>query len=438
MTVTAVTQRRYRPHPLVVMLRALLVLLLVAAVAITTAVLIAPTPAVAATPVERSSARLPVPAIDWPEEARAAAYGVVGIDGAPDHSEAWGSEDAHPMASVTKLVTVLIVLDAHPIEDGGRGATITLGAADVAAQGRALAQNAPIAPVYSGMQVTQRDLIEWALVDSAGNAIWSLASWAFGGMDGFDAASAEWAQRHGLDQTALEDPAGLDAGSVSSADDLVRIALMAVENPVVLSTIQLESVRIPGIGTAPNTNRILGQHGIDGGKTGTLKVWGRNLFVTAFREVEGVERRVVGIVMGTIAADETDAAMIGMLESVWLNFAARTLLDEGTVVAEYRAPWGASTEAVAAGSLEAHVFADRAPAWTSTAEPIEAGSAPHTVGEVRLETGDEAAPLRTTGLLLGPDAWWRIANAPVVLGWYADDAPCSVLSCGALPQGVGR
>jgi D-alanyl-D-alanine carboxypeptidase (penicillin-binding protein 5/6) len=27
-------------------------------------------------------------------------------------------------------------------------------------------------------------------------------------------------------------------------------------------------------------------------------------------------------------------------------------------------------------------------------------------------------PVRTTGLLLGPDAWWRIANAPQVLGWY--------------------
>ena len=126
--------------------------------------------------------------------------------------------------------------------------------------------------------------------------------------------------------------------------------------------------------------------------------------------------------MGTIAADETDAAMIQLLESVWPNFAARTILPEGTVVAEYRAPWGAATDAVTTGALEAHVFADDAPGWSATAEPIDAGSPPSAVGEVRLEVGDVAAPVRTTELLLAPDGWWRIANAPQVLGWYGDAA----------------
>jgi len=419
-TVTAATQRASRPHPLVVLLRVAVAMLLVVVVALGVAVLLAPTPAVEATPVEAAVEPLPEPAIDWPPAARAAGYGVVGIDGAPDSWATTGSDDAHPMASVTKLVTVLIVLDARPLTGDDRGPTITLDGDDVAAQARALDDNAPIAPVFRGMQVTQRDLIEWSLVDSAANAIWSLANWAYGDIDGFLAAADAWAERHGLDDTNLDDPAGLAAGSVSSAADLTRIALMAVEDPVVLATIQLESVRIPGIGIAPNTNRILGEHDVDGGKTGTLKVWGRNLFVTAIREVEGVERRVVGIVMGTIAAEETDAAMIQLLQSVWPNFGVRAILAEGTVVAEYRAPWGASTDAVTTGALEAHVFADAAPGWTATAEPIEAGTPASAVGEARLEVGDVAAPVRTTELLLGPDAWWRVTNAPQVLGWYWD------------------
>ncbi|WP_144060975.1 D-alanyl-D-alanine carboxypeptidase family protein [Agrococcus pavilionensis] len=409
-----------RTHPLVVLLRSLLVVALVAAVALAAAVLVAPAPAVAGEPVEAAPAELPAAQVAWPEAARAAGYGVVGIDGGPDVWEAWGSEDAHPMASVAKLVTVLVVLDAHPIEGDSRGAVITLDADDVAAQARAVRENAPIAPVFDGMQVTQRDLVEWSLVDSAGNAIWSLANWAFGDMDGFAAAAAAWTDRHGFDDTVLADPAGLDARSVSSAPDLTRIALMAVADPVVLATIQLESVRIPGIGIAPNTNRILGQHDIDGGKTGTLKVWGRNLFVTATREVDGEQRRVVGIVMGTIAADETDAAMIGLLESLWPSFATRTIVEPGTVVAEYRAPWGASTRAVATAPLDAHVFADDAPGWSATVEPIEAGAVPQPVGEVRLERGDTVAPVRTASLLAPPDAWWRITNAPQVLGWYFD------------------
>ncbi|MCR8669696.1 D-alanyl-D-alanine carboxypeptidase family protein [Agrococcus sp. HG114] len=412
--------RAGRTHPLVVLVRALLVIALVAAVALVGAALVAPAPAIAAERLDARRAALPAAHIDWPEEARAAGYGVVGIDGGEDVWESWGSEEAHPMASVAKLVTVLVVLDAHPIEPGSRGAVIALDADDVAAQARALRENAPIAPVFDGMQVTQRDLIEWSLVDSAGNAIWSLANWAFGDMDGFAAAAAAWTDRHGLDRTVLADPAGLDARTVSSAADLTRAALMAVEEPVVLATIQLESVRIPGIGIAPNTNRILGEHDIDGGKTGTLKIWGRNLFVTAVREVDGEPRRVVGVVMGTIAADETDAAMISLLESVWPNFATRTIVEEGDVIAEYRAPWGASTRAVAAGGLDAHVFADDAPGWSATVEPIAAGAVPQHVGEVRLERGDASVPVRTASLLPGPDAWWRIANAPHVLGWYFD------------------
>ncbi|GAA1418851.1 hypothetical protein [Agrococcus citreus] len=418
MTVTAATQRARRPHPLVVMLRILIALVLVGVVALGAAVLLAPTPVVAATPVTPDVEPLPEPSIDWPTTARAAGYGVVGIDGGADSWATTGSDEAHPMASVTKLVTVLVVLEARPIEGDDRGETITLDDDDVRALTRAIAENAPVAPVRSGMQVTQRDLIEWSLVDSAGNAVWSLANWAFGDIDAFLAAADDWAARHGFEHTDLDDPAGLEAGSVSSADDLTRIALMAVEDPVVLSTIQLESVRIPGIGFAPNTNRLLGQHDIDGGKTGTLKVWGRNLFVTAIREVDGVERRVVGIVMGTIAADETDAAMVQLLESVWPNFGSRTILAEDTVVAEYRAPWGATTDAVTTGALEAHVFADHAPGWTSTTEPIEAGSTGTAVGEVRLDAGEVAAPVRTTGMLLAPDVWWRVTNAPQVLGWY--------------------
>lgn len=420
MTAAAETRRARGPHPLVVLFRVLVAMVLAALVALGAAVLLAPTPPVSTTPVEVAPEALPAPAIDWPSAARSAGYGVVGVDGAPDTWDWTGSEEAHPMASVTKLVTVLIVLDTHPIVGDDRGATITLDRDDLAAQQRALDENAPIAPMFDGMQVTQRDLIEWSLVDSAANAIWSLANWAFDDIDGFLAAADDWAARHGLDQTVLEDPAGLDAGSVSSAEDLTQIALLAVADPVVLATIQLESVRIPGIGLAPNTNRILGEHDIDGGKTGTLKVWGRNLFVTAIREVEGVERRVVGIVMGTIAAEETDAAMIQLLESVWPNFGVRTILPEGTVVAEYRAPWGATTDAVTTGALEAHVFADAAPGWTATAEPIEAGTPASAVGEARLEVGDVAAPVRTTELLLAPDAWWRVTNAPTVLGWYWD------------------
>lgn len=418
MTVTAASQRSSRAHPLVTLLRALIVLVLLAAIVAGAAVLFAPTPAVAAQQLEPTPPALPAATVDWPEQARAAGFGVVGLDGEPDVWQSWGSEEAHPMASVTKLATVLVVLSEHPIEGDERGPLITLGPADVAAVAQALRENAPVAPVFDGMQVHQRDLIEWALVDSAGNAVWSLANWAFGSMQEFEAAAAAWMALHGLEDTVLRDTAGLDARSVSSADDLTRIALRAVGDPVVLSTIQLESVQIPGIGAAPNTNRLLGLHDIDGGKTGTLRVWGRNLFVTAVREVDGVPRRIVGVVMGTITADETDAGMISMIESVWPNFATRTVVPAGTPVAEYPVPWGPTVSAVTESDLQAQVFGELAPALETTTRSVTAGSPLLQVGEARLARSETPVGVRLTESVPEPDPWWRLTHPVTAVGWY--------------------
>lgn len=419
--VTAASQRRDRPHPLVIVLRALIALVLAASVVAATAVALAPAPLVRPTPVALQAAAAEDASVAWPEDAASAGYAVVGVEGAMATS---GSESAHPMASITKLATVLIVLDAHPIEGASRGAEIVLDGDDVNAQGRAIAENAPIAPVFDGMVVTQRDLIEWSLVDSAGNAVWSLANWAFGSIDGFLAAADAWAARNGLEQTSLADPAGLSAQSVSSAPDLTRIALLAVQDPVVLSTLQLPSVRIPGIGTAPNTNRILGEGDVDGGKTGTLKVWGRNLFITATRIIEGEPRRVVAVIMGTITADAIDAQMLALVESLWDDFERREVLPAGTLVAEYVAPWGERVEATTSVALEAESFGSLVPVPSaSVAAAVEAEAPRRQVGEATVVgwSGEtDSTPVRTDGMLDGPDLGWRFAHPQTVLGWYFD------------------
>ncbi len=416
MTVTAATQRARRTPWGVVLLRSLVVLGLAVAVVLATAVAFAPAPAVEATAVPIAEPEAEAASVEWPDS-RSAGYGIVGIDGSARTS---GSTDAHPMASVTKLVTVLVVLERHPIAADSRGAEIVLDSADVDALGAAIADNAPIAPVYDGMVVTQRDLVEWALVDSAANAAWSLARWGFGSIDGFLAAADGFAARHGLPQTDLADPSGLDASSVSSAADLVQIGLMAVDDPVILGTLQLESVRIPGIGIAPNTNRILGEGDVDGGKTGTLRVWGRNLFATAVRTVDGEQRRVVAIVMGTITADGIDEQMLALVESLWDDFGERVSLPEGTVVAADRAPWGDTVEATTTADIAVDSFGDIVPSASAEVRSVEVDAPRGEVGEAWAVVGEEriAVPVRTGGMLPGPDVQWRLANPVEVLGWY--------------------
>jgi D-alanyl-D-alanine carboxypeptidase (penicillin-binding protein 5/6) len=314
------------------------------------------------------------------------------------------------------------VLDAHPLAGDERGPTITYDAVDVALQDAAFAENAPIAPVRTGATTTQRDLIEYALVDSAANAATSLARWAFGDQDAYVAAANAWLQREGLLGTTVADAAGLDARTVSTAADLVAIGERIVADPVTLSAIQMPSVSIPGIGTAPNTNRILGQHDIDGGKTGTLVVWGRNLFVTAERVIDGVPRRVVVVIMGTIQATVTDEAAIALLETVFANVQQRELLPAGALVGTYEAPWGSSVEATTTETIVGTT-------WGATVPEVDVELASLPTEGHRTEVGTVTSPsasetvtvlVEPSGRIAAPDLWWRLTHPLDVLGWLTD------------------
>ncbi|WP_413320068.1 hypothetical protein AA0Z99_05095 [Agrococcus sp. 1P02AA] len=421
--VTAASQRRRRTHPLIVLIRWLVVLVLVVAVVAATAIAFAPAPRVGATtlPLPEPSGE-PVSAT-WPEgTARAAGFAAVGVD---DSAQAWGESGAVPMASLTKLVTALVVLEAHPLSGDDRGAEITLGRADINALGAAVAEAAPTVPVFDGMVVSQRDLLEWSLVDSAGNASWSLAHWAFGSIEGFVSAADDWAQRNGLETVVVADPAGLERESRASAADVVELGLLAVAHPVVLETIGMARVDVPG-GSAATTNPILGQGFIDGGKTGTLFASGRNLLVTAERAIEGEPRRIVAVVLGVEAQDDLSAATLALVDSLWDDFGTTELLPAGTRAIEYRAPWGAVAHASTEAPLTTDAFGPHLPAASLELQgdgTIEVGGARGEVAAVRVTdaAGDVTqVPVRTEGMLAGPDLGWRFAHPTDVLGWYLD------------------
>lgn len=417
MAVTATTQRRRRPHPLVLLVRWLVLLTLIAAIVAATAVAFAPAPRVEATPIALPAAAGEPVSAAWPESvARSAGFAVVGIDGS---AESWGGAEAMPMASLTKLVTVLAALEAHPIAGGDRGAQITLGRADINALGAAIADAAPTVPVYDGMVVDQRDLIEWALVDSAGNAAWSLANWAFGSIEAYLAAANDWTARHGLADTVVADPSGLSLDSSASAADMTELALLAVADPLVLETMAMTRVDVPG-GSAANTNPLLGEGFVDGGKTGTLRVWGRNLFVTAERDIEGKPRRVVAVILGVATQDAMNAAMRSLVDSLWDDFGTRTLVPAGTPVAEYRAPWGSTVQATTAADLATDAFGTHLPQAQAEVAGIDVGAPRSEVGTVRVEGldgTDSQVPVRTDAILPGPDVGWRLTHPLEALDW---------------------
>jgi D-alanyl-D-alanine carboxypeptidase (penicillin-binding protein 5/6) len=165
-----------------------------------------------------------------------------------------------PIASITKLMTVLVAL-RHLRPD--EVVTVTSGAAQVG-ESRI--------PLHAGQRITVHDLLEGALIQSANNAADALAAAAAGG----DTATfVTWmnarARQLGLRDTHFVRPDGLDApGHVSSARDVALLARVAMRSPVVRRIVALRSTPIEGGAFTVHTwNDLLGVYpGVIGVKTG--------------------------------------------------------------------------------------------------------------------------------------------------------------------------
>ncbi|MGN0072033.1 MAG: D-alanyl-D-alanine carboxypeptidase family protein [Atopobiaceae bacterium] len=148
-----------------------------------------------------------------------------------------------PMASITKIMTAMVVLDN--VEDLDESVTCS----DIS-----LEEGAQAAGYAAGDVTTVRELLRVMLVYSANDAAEELAANALGGRDAFISAMNEKAQELGMAHTHFMNPSGLEAdGHYSSASDLAIMGRYALENyPFIAQTIRLSSVTT-AIGGAQKT-----------------------------------------------------------------------------------------------------------------------------------------------------------------------------------------
>jgi D-alanyl-D-alanine carboxypeptidase (penicillin-binding protein 5/6) len=179
------------------------------------------------------------------------------------NGEVIASHDAQvavPIASITKLMTVLVALDHLKLDDV---VTATSSAAQVG-ESRI--------PLVAGQRISVRDLLKGALIQSANNAADTLASAASGGdVPRFVAWMNERAAAIGLHHTHFVRPDGLDApGHVSSARDVAVLAQVAMHSAIVRSIVRERSDTIEGGRVVVHTwNDLLGVvPGLFGVKTG--------------------------------------------------------------------------------------------------------------------------------------------------------------------------
>ncbi len=225
----------------------------------------------------------------------ASAYGAVEYDGVLGSA---GSADALPIASITKVVTALVVLDAFPLAMGETGPTLTFDDTDVQYFDDQIAVDGTRQPVTAGSSLSEHDVLELMLMASANNYALSITKWAFGTPEAFIAATTSWLTEHGLSSTSIREPTGLDAANTSTAADLVQLGKLALEHPVVAAIVRTPVADVPGIGAVENRNILLGIDGIDGIKTGTLDESGANLLFSADRTIGSEVVTIIGVVLG--------------------------------------------------------------------------------------------------------------------------------------------
>jgi D-alanyl-D-alanine endopeptidase (penicillin-binding protein 7) len=179
-----------------------------------------------------------------------------------------------PIASLTKLMTAMVVLDSKADMD----APISIDKTDV----DTLKHSTSRVPV--GAELSRRDVLQLALMSSDNRAAASLARTFPGGPDAFKQAVNAKIRALGMSQTVIEEPTGLSPNNRSTATDLVRMASAASAYPEIrrITTDTKDIINIKGRQVEyHNTNRLVGAKGWDVGlsKTGYTEEAGRCLIM---------------------------------------------------------------------------------------------------------------------------------------------------------------
>jgi D-alanyl-D-alanine carboxypeptidase (penicillin-binding protein 5/6) len=176
--------------------------------------------------------------------------------------EVLAARDAHarvPIASITKLMTVIVALEHSRLTDA------------VSVQPSAAGVGESSINLRAGERVTVRDLVEGALIQSANDAAYALATFAGGGdVAAFVREMNAKARELRLRDTRFVNPDGLDApGEHSSAADVTRLARIAMRVREIRNVVRRRTDTIAGGRVLHTWNDLLGTFpGLIGVKTG--------------------------------------------------------------------------------------------------------------------------------------------------------------------------
>ncbi len=331
-----------------------------------------------------------------------------------------GGDDARPIASISKLVTALVVLDAHPLADAtDPGPTIAFTEADTDLYDQYYVRGATIAPMPDGAKLSLHDALATMLLPSASNYAVAIARWAYGSEGAYVDAARSWLSRNGLNATRIVDATGIDARNTSTPSDLIALGKLAAANPTIAAIASTPWINLPaGPGNIENTNSLLGTSGITGLKTGNLGDGTFNLLFTSVLDVGiGAPLHILGIRLGGETRASANQDVVALLESIRDGFHTIQVGTSGAEIGKITTPWGSSAKVVVDQNASIMTWSDTAVTTQLDTTKPEKYADGEKVGTITWTAGSNTASsdVKISGAIDEPTLWWRLTH-PSELG----------------------
>ena len=327
-----------------------------------------------------------------------------------------GNDKLYP-ASVTKIMTLLLVAEAIEAGKLSRGETLTCSETAAAKGGSQIW-------LEPGEQMTVDDLLKAAFVYSANDACTLLAETVAGSEAAFVAKMNEKAAALGMRDTQFDNCTGLDDDTTTHLTTAHDIALMAralltFDFVRDYATIWMDTLR-GGSTQLVNTNRLIRSYpGATGLKTGTTSKAGCCVCATAERDGFSL----IAVVLGADNSKARFAGAAALLDYGFANYALYTPLANAEALPPVTVRFGKTEEVRALPEKTAPLLVDKAAVGSITEKtelppetqaPVQKGQA---LGKVRIFAGERELTSyallaeNDVGRITLWDAVWRILTS---------------------------
>lgn len=221
-----------------------------------------------------------------------------------------------PIASVTKIMTSLLVFEALEAEKISYEETVTVS-------DHAASMGGSQVYLEPGEQMSVKDLMKAMMISSANDATVALAEHVAGSVETFVSMMNNRAAALGMTNTAFKNPHGLDEeGHYSCAKDVAVMTreLLTHKDVSQFTTVWMDTIRDGAFGLS-NTNKLIRYYsGATGMKTGFTNAAGFCLSGTAMRD--GLH--LIAVVLGGESSNERFGTVKKMLDYGFANYSVFT------------------------------------------------------------------------------------------------------------------